>query len=535
MKACKIPILCRSVEKANPKGEKMNKIKIALVLIVAIFVLLVAGGVTPTLAGSPNTAPPTVVLPTPVAPKPAATLVPAGKAPTRAAPAGIKQPVAPTAVKGKAPNVVPAPGAGFLSAFKVQNISSTGATCSFAFYDAAGATKFTSASISIGSGGSALIYLGDAATFGSLASGSYSGVVSCDQQAAAVVNFSQGSGLNSSGDNYAGIGTPATTWYAPALYNNFYNYYTNVIVQNATASTVNITLNIYPPGSSTAVSTQTQSNVPAYASVSFDQNGLAGLSPNVSYSAQIIGTGNIAPVVNIYGSGGGVDWQLYSYNPFASGSTTVYAPINLSDFYGYNSAMAIQNIDTAAANVTVTYGTGQTWSGTIQPSSSQVLVAKQAPSSIPANTSTGATITSTNGKNLVVLVNQSNAYGRAGSYAGFAAGKTTSWMPTIFRRFYFFNSAVQCQNVGSSATTMTITYYTTTGAVVGSTTSPSVAINGVTPFYNFLDSNLTDGNSYGAKVTSSQNIVCVVNEDINEGAGATTYQDQFYSYDGFGQ
>jgi len=47
--------------------------------------------------------------------------------------------------------------------------------------------------------------------------------------------------------------------------------------------------------------TVTQTNVPAYASANFEQEGLSQLSNNVPYSAKITGTGNIAPIVNIYG------------------------------------------------------------------------------------------------------------------------------------------------------------------------------------------------------------------------------------------
>ena len=95
------------------------------------------------------------------------------------------------------------------------------------------------------------------------------------------------------------------TWYAPGIYDNYYNYYSNIVVQNATASPVNITVDIYAPGNPMPIKTQTANNVPAYASANFEQAGLAELSDNVAYSAKSRGTGNVAPIVNIYGLGSG--------------------------------------------------------------------------------------------------------------------------------------------------------------------------------------------------------------------------------------
>ena len=115
-----------------------------------------------------------------------------------------------------------------------------------------------------------------------VASGTYSGVVSCDQEVAAVSNWSD----SDSGASYSGVSAPGTTWYAPNVYDNYYNYYTTTLVQNASSSPVDITVSIYPPGSSTPVSTVTHTSVPAYATSSFEQEALAGLNNNVAYSGR---------------------------------------------------------------------------------------------------------------------------------------------------------------------------------------------------------------------------------------------------------
>jgi len=510
-----------------------------ITIVLAVAVLVVLGGSTVLAQGPsfPTPVPPTkapATQPTSAAPKVAPTVAPAAPG-TKSGPAitvPTVKPAQPAAQPRTGAKVVPAPGGPFASAFRVQNLGTATASCSYIFYDAAGAAQYTSTATSVNVGDSMFVYTPSLSS-STFVAGQYSGVVSCDQQVAAIVNFSQplSVGANSSGDNYAGITTPTTTWYAPALYNNYYNFYTNIVVQNATGSAVNVHLDIFPPGSSTAVYTADNNNVPGYASTTFDQSGLSQLATNVSYSAKITATGNVAPIVNIYGQGP-YAWELYSYNPLAAGSTTVYAPVILNNFYGYNSAMSIQNIGTGTATVHVVYGTGQTFDGTIAAGSSTSLYTPA--SGVPAGTATGATITSTGGtpQPLVVLVNQSNSVGRAASYTGFAAGAKTVRLPIAFRRYFAFNSATQCQNVGANPTKMTISY----GGVSGSFTTPSnVAVGATYQFYQGGDPLLVDGWSGSATVTAAENIVCVVNEDQNEGSAATTYMDQFYSYDGIGQ
>lgn len=411
----------------------------------------------------------------------------------------------------------PAPGGPFSTAFRIQNLGSSTATCTYAFYNSSGTASYTSSPTTIAPGDSMYVYT---PSIGSLASGSYSGVVSCDQPVGGVVNFSD----PDSGASYGGVATPGTTWYAPGIYDNFYNFYSTIIVQNATASSVNITVDIFQAGSSTAVKTQTATGVPAYASVSFEQEGLSELSNNVAYSAKITGTGNLAPVVDIYGRGS-ADNQLYSYNPFTSGSTTAYAPVIMNNYYGYNTSLTIQNISgTTTANVTVNYGTGQSWSGTIAANSAQQLYTPV--SGIPSGTLTGAKVTSD--QPVVVLVNESNAYNRAASYSGFSSGGAEVRAPIVMRRYYDYNTSITCQNVGSASTTMTLQY----AGISGSNISPSIAPEGTHLFYQPADSLLSDNFIGSATITASQDMVCVVNEDQNEGTLATTAMDQLYAYNG---
>jgi hypothetical protein len=416
---------------------------------------------------------------------------------------------------------VPAPGGPFNSAFRVQNLEATQAQCSYVFYASDGSDAYTSSPTAVNPGDSLYVYVPDL----TLNSGSYSAVVNCDRKIAAVTNFSDAD----SGASHAGVAEPGMTWYAPGIYDNYYGFYSDIVVQNASASPVDITVDIYAPGSATPIHTQSATGVPANASTSFTQEGLAQLSDDVAYSAKITGTGNVAPIVNIYGLGS-VANQLYSYNPFKAGATTAYAPVIMNDYYGYDTALVIQNIGSSTANVTVEYTDGTTDNYSIAQNSAES-VYTPGTSLSAGNTLYGATVTSTNGQDLVVLVNESNSYNRAASYTGFASGSLEVRVPIVEKRYYGYNSSVTCQNVGGGPTNMTIEY----AGIVQTTTYNNIAVGATQLFYQPTDPALASvAPNYisSATITAGENIVCVVNQDINEGSGQTTVMDQLYSYEG---
>jgi hypothetical protein len=417
---------------------------------------------------------------------------------------------------------VPAPGGPFNSAFRVQNLEATQAQCSYVFYNASGGDDYSAGPTPVDPGDSLYVYVPDL----TLASGSYSAVVNCDRKIAAVTNFSDAD----SGASHAGVAEPGMEWYAPGIYDNYYNFYSDIVVQNASGGLADITIEIYAPGSATPVYTETEQDVPNNASASFTQEGLTQLSDNVPYSAKITGTGNVAPIVNIYGRGS-ADNQLYSYNPFKAGSLTAYAPVIMNDYYGYDTALVIQNIDDSGsdANVKVTYTDGS-FDDYVIPQNSAESIYTPGTSLTAGNTLYGATVTSD--QDIVVLVNESNSYNRAASYTGFASGSMDVRIPIVEKRYYGYNSSVTCQNV-DGAGTMTIEY----SGIATTTTSPNIPMGGTHLFYQPTDPALaTVAPNYisSAKITPNggQNIVCVVNQDINEGSGATTVMDQLYSYEG---
>lgn len=389
---------------------------------------------------------------------------------------------------------VPGPGSPYNSAFTVQNLESRDGTCIYILYDANGNVAFTSSSVSIQANKSAFVYVGGL----TVNSGMYSVVISCDVNVAAISNYTGSGGAYAA--SYFGISEAKTApkMYLPGLYKNYYGYYTNVVVQNASSGPISITLNIYQ--GATLVDSETKS-APAYASVVFDQMARTIL-PNGIYAGIVEATGPVAAVVNVWNSAG----QQFAYNGFASGSSIAYVPVLMKSYYGFNTALTVQNIGDTTTTVTVTYSNGVTNTKVIPPRASQLFYTPNE-SGLPSGWLGSAKIEA-DGGSIVVLVNESDANNRAASYTGFTGGGTTINAPIVLKAYYGYSTSITCQNIGTGSTNITVTYSN------GATESRNnVPVNGTALFYQPNTVGLPNGFNGSAVITASQPIVCVINEN----------------------
>jgi hypothetical protein len=368
----------------------------------------------------------------------------------------------------------------------------------YELYNAAGTAAFTSTSFAVSGNGSYFVYVGGL----SVTDGTYSAVISCDVNVAAVSNYTGAGGASAA--SYGGVASADTALNVslPGLYKNYYGYNSNVVVQNVTTGAVDVTLKLYAPGNATPVATAQQLAVPANASVSFDQSTMAGLA-NGLYSAKVEATGAVAAIANIWNSVG----QQYSYNGVVSGSMTAYAPVLMNGYYGFNTALTVQNMGGVSTVVTVTYSNGKVSTATIAAGSSHLFYTPN--EGLPAGFIGAAKIVST-AADVVALINESDSSNRAASYVGFSAGNTSANAPIVLREYYGYSTSITCQNIGTAATNITVTY--SNGATE---VRNSVGANSTALFFQPNTAGLTSGFNGSAVVTSSgsQPIVCVVNEN----------------------
>jgi hypothetical protein len=415
------------------------------------------------------------------------------------------------------------PVGAFNTMIGTQNISAATSACSFSLYGGAGNVVYTSPSSTLPARSSLFV---NTSSIGSLASGNYSGVVSCNQPAHVVSFFRK----TESAAAYGGVAGGASIWYAPGIYNNYYSFYTNIVVQNTSSSNADISVSIYAEGNPVAVATQTAGNVAPNASASLDQRGLSGVNANIAHSAVIRGfqAGTSAPAavaaIVVINSNN----QLFSYTAFANGGTTWYTPANMVHYYGWNSALVIQNVGTAATSVTVTYSTGesQTKASLAANSSWSIYLPAQSPlGNHPAseNVLAGATITSTS-QPIVVQVNESNSQNRAATYTGLLGGGTAVYGPLVSYQASGYDASITCQNLGTLTTDMTLEY-----VGVKTITKTGILPGNINVWVTQMDG-LTLGFQGAVVVTStnSQPIGCIINMANN---GASNGLDTLAAYE----
>lgn len=388
---------------------------------------------------------------------------------------------------------VPGPGGPYTSAFTVQNLEAQAGTCQYSLYDAAGAEAFASALTPIQGNKSVFVYVGGL----TVANGTYSAVISCDVNVAAVSNYTGNGGAYAA--SYGGVPgeKTANTVSFPGLYKDYYGYFTNVVVQNAGTAPVNVTMKIY--SGATLVDTEVKT-VPANASVVFDQKTRASL-PNGIYAGVVDATGPVAAMVNVWNNAG----QQYAYNGFTSGSSVAYAPVLMKSYYGFNTALTVQNVGDAPVNVTVTYSNGATNTKTIPAKASQLFYTPNE-AGIPSGWLGAAKIEAPGG-NIVALINESDVNNRAASYTAFSSGGKTSNAPIVLKKYYGYSTSVTCQNLGTTATDITATYSN------GVIETKNALANGTALFYQPNTVGLADNFNGSASFTAAQDIVCVVNEN----------------------
>lgn len=414
----------------------------------------------------------------------------------------------------------PGPGT-WNSAFTIQNLGSVQANVVADIYDEAGNVVYTK-NMTIPPGQGDFTYVGNL----NIPEGRYSVVISSDQPVVAVTNLSSENPVTAGA--YGGFtgDQVATTLYAPGVYKEYYGFGSNIVVQNAGTADANVQIQ-YLDASGSVVDTESGTIKPG-ASKTFNQAANANLPSGFIGSAVISSTNdqNLAAEVNVWSSSG---LGLFSnYNAFSSGSTVAYTPVLMNNYYNFITALTVQCIDTVACDVRVTYSTGHTVSNTVQPNTAWLLYQPN-DAALPSGNANGlfsAKIESTNGRSIVALVNeQDQANGRLASYNGFISGATTAYAPVVLKHYYNYFSSITAQNVGSTTADITVTY--SNGA---SETVQNVAPGDSALFYQPNNASLPDGFNGSATITSSSDIVVIVNENTSRQIG-----DDLLAYNGFSQ
>ena len=244
----------------------------------------------------------------------------------------------------------------------------------------------------------------------------------------------------------------------------------------------------------------------------------------------------VASITNVHGSDG-TSPVAYgaSYTGFSSGAATVSVPLLMKDNYGYDTWFSVQNIGSVETDVTVTYTDGVVLSALdLQPGAAAKFdqmdeshVSQWVGAATVASTATDIAITALEvGPNLF-------------AYNGFASGSENPVMPLVQQNNYGYETSLQIQNTGDTATDVTVQYTPGAGEPgtactearhIGAKQSVTYALYAFTNFADPNPSSLISENCAvaqfvgSAKVTvntPAQDLVIVVNQlsrTANKGA-----------------
>ena len=429
---------------------------------------------------------------------------------------------------------VVAPGASaqgitWTSGFQVQNLGSSTANIVIKYYNQDGSQPIADVSDSVPAMSSKTYYpIHTADGFNG------SVVVEGDQPIVAIANtLGNNPQYAASTESFA---AGATKIGLPLIMRGNSGYYTWFNVQNAGSGDASVTVQ-YIPGSSGSAHTEAPVTIKPGAARTFDQRGLGALGTQFVGSAVITSD---QPIVATVMQVGETFKNMMGYNGFIGGSTEVSLPLVMANNSGFYTGIQVQNVGASSTSITIKYGSNLGGSfapgddtATLAAGESQTFL--QAGGAWTGNTYIGSATITTGGEDVVAIVNQVKLTGTAlgTAYNGFDPGKATSKVsaPLIMANNSGYYTGVQVMNVGSSATTITVTY----GPNVAGSYAPPTETSTLQPgdSYNSIqNSGAWTGNKYVGSMSVSASgggaIVLIANQIWPAATG-----DQFMTYDGF--
>lgn len=272
--------------------------------------------------------------------------------------------------------------------------------------------------------------------------------------------------------NDPGWGQIGASLYAPSILNNYYSWYSLIVLSNTGASTANVTIKYYSPNGS--ATTFLHTIAPGEYILANNASGAA----NTLYSAVITSDQPLAGVVHQYSNN-----NYETYNLFAIGNELVYAPLILNSYYTWNTSVNIQNLSNSAANISIYYYdvNGNAALPTPTTASIPAYASKSyysPQSGLPSGFIGSANISSD--KPVAVVVNQSSS-SRGQSYSGVITGTASIAIPYLMNNYllnnYVWVSSVNVRNLNATESAYVILTFD------GQSVMREVPANGFTSYY----------------------------------------------------
>lgn len=330
-------------------------------------------------------------------------------------------------------------------------------------------------------------------------------------------------------------------------------YASTIACVNMSGSAATISLTFYPADSGTAALSYTDPSTLSAGSARsyFTPSSFPTLTNPFVGSAVASSDQQLACTVTTQRNDGGIGAvgtpaRIGGAEGVSSGSTgtTLYVPQLTHAYSGsgfdWRSYLSVQNAEASTITVTVAYIDRF---GVPYPSANETVTIpaqtnhvfyQEDNASLPVNFIGGATVTNNTSGKMAATASfynyaTDNTTSQLLSYTAFSSGANKWFVPRFERNYYGFNSGITVQNVGGSATTVTITF--TVGAVNYVYTSGAIAAGANIALYapnltvlNPMDS-LTTSARFGSAVIQaapSGQVVAIVNDDNRGSCGSAS-------------
>jgi hypothetical protein len=457
------------------------------------------------------------------------------------------------------------------TAYQLVNTSDGPVTIDVAYYDSNGVAQTTTRHITdLPVGSSVLVVVPKDET--GLAGGSYSAVISSSGTIAGIVNeeyYPTGNTTNPHPPfaDYSAASEGSTSVFLPAVMYNYFNYYTELFIQNVGSADATDVQIEYVPNTVNGVVvglsvTESNLSIKQNATLVKSQLAMSNLGNPAAaapFANRFFGSVKVSssqPLVVVVNEHNVVQTKLMSYNGFSAGSTKLLSPTALRGWYNYYSNLTVSNTSSASpACVRLTYNPDMSQAALIQkigggaptpvtaefviPASSALVRYEGADSSASQSDlsatytrfsgsvtveSIAGTVSGTTCAAAIPLAAVMNVESKAGAAYTNQAGATNLIpvsaatnkvvIPVALAKFYGYYTTIVIANTTSTAGTCTTTYTSAAGSSVPGVTKaytrPLAANGSITIYEGAADarSDLNADASWGARFIGAATIEC---------------------------
>jgi len=427
------------------------------------------------------------------------------------------------------------------SSFAVQNVSGNDGVSVTIKFIAENGTEYSPTDLGGGlsnpftldDGESKLINVEDIPS-AQLPSARYSLVVSSTDKVVVVASVA-GDGTKRFTGSYSGFSTGATTTYLASTAYQWYGWYSMISVMNLGSGPADVTVTINCSNGTGTTGTLTQLDIPSLASHTFVLK--SEVPTGFTSSTTCIGSSKITSdenVVVVNNQNVPTLGSTNTFEGFPGGFDKVYVPNLSTNYYGWVSALNVIKLGSGSTTVTIDYDDSEpndTCNLTDTTPSCQLYM----PAVHPTSGRYGAKITSSPSMELLVSVGGSHSAGNSGAYVGVNSGSESVAIPIAMKRYYNWVSAINCQNVSTTPSTLHFVYQDYPGDAYNhpTTLNEGDSIQVYVPTETFLPDGYFGGVIVSAN-TAGAEISCVVGTSIEAGI-TTTPGDWTYQYNAIGK